>query len=574
MRDRTFGKWNVGAWPIRHAIYAAGLTMPFAAAGCAHSPELVHIGPEKKLIEWGWDEPNPAFMRENAKQMDTYGFDGVIFHTEPYYQGRAYTFDWQAWGAIPFEYEGFAQIIEDLKAAHAQLRQMTHNFLRLNVCPGDVDWFDDEAFGVVIHNARLGARVAKEGGCKGIMFDVEQYKARVWAYEAQVHKDTKSFAEYEAVAQKRGRQFMLAMQDAYPDIILMMTYGYNITGARGDPDADRSMFSYGLLKGFLDGMYDAATGRTTIVDGFEEAYSFRTHREFVNARKHVFEKLLPAAANPRKYLKHGRMAFGVWMDNTSGVQPWDPDDIEKNYFLPDEIEYSVFSGLDVADNYVWLYTEQPRWWTNERLPQGYLDAIKRVRAPRPIDDAGHLGRPVKDAPGSGAAAAASQAGYSDAETFGDLASEFDFVANLPKKWKFRTGAADQGSEEGWYEVNVDPVGWRDMQIGRFWDEQGVRYHGTDAWYRLTWDTPPVKVPAGSKLFFFFGAVDDRATVWVNGREAGGHYEHPDMAWEKRFSIDVTGMLIPGQENTIAVRVGNELFAGGIWKSVKLAVSKQ
>ncbi|MBU0608030.1 MAG: hypothetical protein KKI08_09075, partial [Armatimonadetes bacterium] len=38
------------------------------------------LAPGKKLIEWGWDEPGPAFMREHCQDMDRMGFDGVIFH--------------------------------------------------------------------------------------------------------------------------------------------------------------------------------------------------------------------------------------------------------------------------------------------------------------------------------------------------------------------------------------------------------------------------------------------------------------------------------------------------------------
>ena len=37
-------------------------------------------------------------------------------------------------------------------------------------------------------------------------------------------------------------------------------------------------------------------------------------------------------------------------------------------------------GLDVADRYVWVYTEHPRWWTNDRLPPAYLEALRQASA--------------------------------------------------------------------------------------------------------------------------------------------------------------------------------------------------
>jgi hypothetical protein len=34
----------------------------------------------KKLIEWGWDEPDTKFMRQNVAKMEQLPFDGLIFH--------------------------------------------------------------------------------------------------------------------------------------------------------------------------------------------------------------------------------------------------------------------------------------------------------------------------------------------------------------------------------------------------------------------------------------------------------------------------------------------------------------
>ena len=39
-----------------------------------------HFLENKKIIEWGWDEPDPKFMRENIEQMEQIPFDGLVFH--------------------------------------------------------------------------------------------------------------------------------------------------------------------------------------------------------------------------------------------------------------------------------------------------------------------------------------------------------------------------------------------------------------------------------------------------------------------------------------------------------------
>jgi beta-glucuronidase len=141
---------------------------------------------------------------------------------------------------------------------------------------------------------------------------------------------------------------------------------------------------------------------------------------------------------------------------------------------------------------------------------------------------------------------------------------------LPRDWKFRTDPQREGVRGLWFAPDLDASGWRDMQIGKFWDEQGVTHLG-DAWYRLEWNAPAV--PDKAKLVLWFGAVDETATVWVNGVKAGAHDEPPDFGWDKRFAIDVTGKLKLGELNTVAVKVGNSSLAGGIWKSVKLAVER-
>jgi len=45
-----------------------------------------------------------------------------------------------------------------------------------------------------------------------------------------------------------------------------------------------------------------------------------------------------------------------------------------------EFETSVRPALEISDEYVWVYTEKPLWWTNQRLPQAYVDALKRARS--------------------------------------------------------------------------------------------------------------------------------------------------------------------------------------------------
>ncbi|MBI2302621.1 MAG: beta galactosidase jelly roll domain-containing protein [Armatimonadetes bacterium] len=535
-------------------------------------PALLHaepitVGEGKLLIEWGWDEPSPAYLRANAARMDTYGFDGTIFHAEPTHDGKAANFAWECWGNKCFEWDDFAANLADLKAANAALTHMTANFLRFNSCPGNVDWLDDAGFAVVAHNASLAGRLAREGGCRGLMFDIEQYNDQLFAYPGQKHKD-KTFADYEAIVRQRGKELMQGFCHDYPDITVLLTYGYGITGIGGD----RSKASYGLLKNLIDGMLDGCTDQALIVDAYEGAYSFRVMREFASAAGAVLGRFPDFSGNPEAYRRHMRVGFGIWMDNRYGAKDWHPEDFEQNYFLPDEFEHSVFCGLAHSDKYVWIYTEHLNWWENQKLPEAYHQALRNARNPRDVSDESRFwGRQVKGFERSTSGpVAANQAGYSDEDTFGDLKDKWSFVADMPKVWKFRSDGSGVGEAEGWWRPETNLTLWRELSIGKFWDEQGISYLG-DAWYRVTFDCPAL--PAGKPVALWFGAVDELATVWVNGVKVGGHDEPPDLGWDKRFMVDITQAVKAGAVNTVAVKVSNTSLAGGIWKSVKLAVGK-
>jgi hypothetical protein len=93
----------------------------------------------KKLIEWGWDEPDNKFMRQNVERMEELPFDGVAFHAVSSKGGNV---TWEMWGSRRFDLAEFQHAIDDLKAT--SFRRLADRFLRVNVTPGKVDWFDDQ----------------------------------------------------------------------------------------------------------------------------------------------------------------------------------------------------------------------------------------------------------------------------------------------------------------------------------------------------------------------------------------------------------------------------------------------
>jgi hypothetical protein len=355
--------------------------------------------PEKKLIEFGWDEPDTAFMRRHIEQMERSPFDGCVFHLSyrgP--QGGEGNFTWQCWGRRAFGIAELKPALDDLKAT--RVRRFTHNFLRFNTTPGDVDWFDD--FAAILGNARLAARIAREGGCKGIMLDDEQYEGQLFDYRRQRDAAKRSWDEYAAQARRRGRELMLAFQQEYPRLTVFLTFGHSLPWLQmqreGKPLKD---VSYGLLAPFLDGLVEGAR-RGRIVDGHELSYWYKEPERFATAQVTAKSALLPIVASPQKYSQVVSLGFGLWMDYDWRRNGWDPDDVSKNYFTPEAFETSVRAALQNTDEYVWIYTETPRWWSAEgttvKLPAAYDAAIRRAReslrsAPPPAAGPGSRGAP-------------------------------------------------------------------------------------------------------------------------------------------------------------------------------------
>jgi hypothetical protein len=336
----------------------------------------------KKLIEWGWDQPTTAFMRRHIEQMERSPFDGCVF-SAPYDKpnGKRGSFTWEGWGRRAFVYDELAPALADLKAT--KFTRFQDNFLRFNTTPADLDWFDD--FASVLNNARLAARFAREGGCKGLLFDIEQYNFHLFDYRKQRDREAKSWEVYAAQVRRRGREVMEAFQKEYPDITLFLPFGYSMpwvqSGRGRQPLAEKS---YGLVAPFMDGLIDAANGRSRIIDGDEIAYGYKDPDDFVRSRRAMREDLLPMiGADREKYLRVISVSFGIWPDNDWRKRGWDLENFEKNYHTPERFETLVRAALQNADEYVWIYTEKPRWWTDEGqpadLPAAYDRALRRAR---------------------------------------------------------------------------------------------------------------------------------------------------------------------------------------------------
>jgi hypothetical protein len=325
---------------------------------------------KKKLIETGWDMPDTRRLRENLAQMEMRPFDGVVFEAVGRNdQGKSIKLSW-AFLNQPWQRDWFQPCIDDLRAC--KFTRFTDNFVVFNANPGDVDWFDDEGWQQIVGHWRIAAWLARQSGCKGILFDPEPYSPphAQFSYAAQPQHDRHTFEEYCVKARQRGREVMQAVAAEYPDITLFCYFMDSIsTTATGQADPRRVLATqgYGLYPAFIDGWLDAAGASVTLVDGCESAYLYNSRQEYLEAAaliKGACQELV-SPENRAKYRAQVQVGFGIYLDAY-----WNPKDSQWGRWYVDglggprvdRLGANVQTALRVADEYVWVYGEKFRWW--------------------------------------------------------------------------------------------------------------------------------------------------------------------------------------------------------------------
>lgn len=358
-------------------IIAALLIVRASSPAAAGSPAPA---PAKKLIEFGWDEPDPSFMRRHLAQLEATPFDGCVYHLLYANPGRPPgSFTWEAWGRRAFTEAEVDSGLRDLEAT--RFRRFRWNFLRLNVTPGDLDWFDD--YGAVVSNARLAASVARRGHSAGVILDTEPYQNEIFRYASQRDTATRSFEEYAAQAGRRGAEVMRAFEQGYPGLTVFLTYGPVGPYLQSLAGVSRETGRYGLLTPFVDGMVSAASDSATIVDGNEGSYPERDPRKLDPYIEAMTAGVVSWVSDSTRYRRVVSRSFGFWMDHDWRHRPWDTGDPTKSYRTPDQLRAVVRRALELADEYVWVYSEKARWWTEsgrrQDLPEAYVRALWDAR---------------------------------------------------------------------------------------------------------------------------------------------------------------------------------------------------
>jgi hypothetical protein len=143
------------------------------------------------------------------------------------------------------------------------------------------------------------------------------------------------------------------------------------------------------------------------------------------------------------------------------------------------------------------------------------------------------------------------------QTYHDLADRMNgqrgsLVAMTPRRWEFRKDPDQMGTFQQWYLPEAKGR-WDNLDTALYWEAQGLQdnrgcgYDG-QAWYRTALAVP-ADAPAQPLRLAIGGLYADEMWTWINGRLVD-HRAHVNT--RNPFDIDVSGHLLPGRTNQIAL----------------------
>jgi predicted GH43/DUF377 family glycosyl hydrolase len=320
----------------------------------------------KKLIDAGIytmdSKLDSHWLAEHPEFTTAHPFDGIVIRLplaaewckkEGLPEGTR--FDDVVWKTRLVPVEAVAGAVADLK--RTKWGQLTDNFLWWNLRGGTkkltgADPESDDDWKAIEHNAALAARICKEAGLKGLLFDTEQYRA---------FPGTKShypFGKAKAdVLRKRGEAWMRAVQKECPDIVILFTFAWA-------PDLDQAGFLAGV-KDFINGTLDGIEGKARLVHGYENTFyygqtagsrftkdGFRGDRARYDEAAASMRKWRSFSSDPKKFEKHVRVGMAAWLES-------DPWNLWSGW--PSGTKDTIWSNLPLAlatsEEYVWCWSE-------------------------------------------------------------------------------------------------------------------------------------------------------------------------------------------------------------------------
>ena len=362
--------------------------------------QVVYDLPKKKLIDFGWNSPFVREYKANLKLYESGPFDGVTLKlSEEVCSGNVFMVD--NWAKIrPEIKEAEKKLVLSLEKSNI----LTDNLIVIYGA-SQMDWFSDADWALADDQIRFAARLAKAANCKGVLWDPEPYKPgkNPWKYNEQENFSQYTLEEYYKQVRKRGAQFIKALQEEFPGIVIFSLRelsdwqnGSPFSGALLPVSSSENTIRelgnawWGLHPAFYAGLLDGIEQGSELIDANEEAYYYTSALEFYMIRATIADDAR-ALIPPELWSKHAcffRIGHAISADyiagNWLGMSPFPYRLTGQGLMMTAAnrakwFEHNAYYALRSSDRYAWLYTEDMNWWRNDKLPEGFQDALLRAK---------------------------------------------------------------------------------------------------------------------------------------------------------------------------------------------------
>jgi hypothetical protein len=385
---------------MKHKLYFTAWWLLILTTINPASAQVVFDPPVKKLIDFGWHSPFVQEYKDHLALYESGPFDGVgIKLSEEAGNGNVFMVD--DWGKVDKSARDHERdLVSSLKASSI----LTDNFVVLYGA-SQMDWFSDGDWARVEDQLRFAVQMARAAHCKGVFWDPEPYKPgkNPWNYVEQEKHMQYSFEQYNKQVRKRGAQFMKTLQEEFPGIIIFSLRelsDWQIGSPFSTPllpvtDKEKTFKElegawWGLHFAFYAGMLDAIEPGVQLIDGNEEAYYYTSALDFYRIRQVLVDDA-KALVPPELWSKHSsffKISHSISVDyiagNWLGMTPFPYRLTGQGLMMTGEeraewFEHNAYYAMRTADEYAWLYTEDLNWWTGEKVPDGFREALIRAK---------------------------------------------------------------------------------------------------------------------------------------------------------------------------------------------------
>jgi hypothetical protein len=156
---------------------------------------------------------------------------------------------------------------------------------------------------------------------------------------------------------------------------------------------------WGMHIPFYVGIMEGISTDATFIDGNEEAYFYTSPLEYYMVRS-VLTDEAKALIPPELWDKHTsafRIGHAIAPEYIQGnwlvMQPFPYRLTGQGVMMTSEekvkwLEHNAYYALRASDKYAWTWAEDIDWWTKDKVPLGFTDALrsakKKVAAGQPL----------------------------------------------------------------------------------------------------------------------------------------------------------------------------------------------